>query len=99
MNYSKSRKYAEGYNIELRGRSWPDRYEDSPLLRLSSPERDLSSLLRSVVGRLPRPAQAYTATSSGYIVTAQFYPLVCSGSKAEMDFGKVSFPLRVYRLP
>ncbi|KAF2470801.1 uncharacterized protein BDR25DRAFT_355285 [Lindgomyces ingoldianus] len=45
-----------------------------------------------------RIAQACTATSSGYLVIALFQILVRSGSRAEMDFGEVSFPLRVYRI-
>jgi hypothetical protein len=39
-------------------------------------------------------AQACTATSSDYFVIAQFKTLVCSGSKAEMDFGEVSLTRR-----
>jgi hypothetical protein len=34
-----------------------------------------------------RLAQVCTATSSGRLVIAQFFSPVCSGSKAEMEFG------------
>jgi hypothetical protein len=50
--------------------------------------------------RLAQAAQAAqdcTATSSGSLSHCSVLNLVCSGSKAEIEFGEASFPLRVYR--
>jgi hypothetical protein len=47
--------------------------------------------------RLVQAAQDCTATSSGSLSHCSVLNLVCSGSKAEIEFGEASFPLRVYR--
>jgi hypothetical protein len=55
------------------------------------------SQIRASLGML-RAAQAApvcTATSSGSLGHCSVLNLVCSGSKAEIEFGGVRFPLRV----
>jgi hypothetical protein len=56
------------------------------------------SQIRASLGmlRVAQAAQVRTATSSGSLSHCSVLNLVCSGSKAEIDFGKVSFPLRVW---
>jgi len=55
----------------------------------------LLSQIRVSMLRFVQAAQVCTATSSGSLSQCSVSNLVCSGSKAEIDFGKVSFPLRV----
>ena len=65
--------------------------------QLSSPNLGhLLSQIRASLGmlRVAQAAQVCTATSSGSLSHYSVLNLVCSGSKAEIDFGKVSFPLR-----
>jgi len=61
-----------------------------------SVKSDVEAIVEDRAYQLARKQESCTATSSGYLVTAQFKTLVYSGSKAEMDFGEVSFSLRVY---
>ena len=56
------------------------------------------SWLAQACSGLPRPAQDCAATSSGSLSHSSVLNLVCSGSKAEMDFGGISFGVRDCRL-
>ena len=47
--------------------------------------------------RFAQAAQDCTATSSGSLSHCSVLNLVCSGSKAEIDFGAVRFPIRLWR--
>ena len=46
--------------------------------------------------RVAQAAQVCTATSSGSLSHCSVLNLVCSGLQAEIEFGKVGFPLRVW---
>jgi hypothetical protein len=62
------------------------------------PKRLLSQI-RASLGMLgvAQAAQVYTATRSGSLGHYSVLNLVRSCLKAEIEFGKVSFPLRVFR--
>jgi hypothetical protein len=58
----------------------------------------LDSLLAQAHSGLPRYTPVYTPTSSGSLSHGSVLNAVCSGSTAEMDFGRISSVEREHRL-